>query len=122
MLTIVKTENQAEIAAYCEKHKLTAPTLPSQFMGIFDGAALCGLGAITLEETKVYLDFMHAEDSSLLHGLGKSLFNMADLRGISHIYGKNKDLETLYISLRFKSFGGEFSLSLEGYFTKSEHC
>ena len=122
MLTIRKTDNQNEIEQYCTANNLTVPTAPAQYMGMFDEETLCGLAAITLEDTKVYLDLIYAEGgSSITHGLGKSILNMADLQGIKTVYGKNPELKKLYQLLRFKEENGEFSLSLAGYFTDHEH-
>ncbi len=122
MLTIRKTDNQNEISAYCKANSVTIPAAPCQYMGMFEGETLCGLAAITLEYTKVYLDLIHAEGgTAIAHGLAKAILNMADLQGIKTVYGKNPDLESLYRLLRFSEDNGEFSLSLAGYFTAEEH-
>ncbi len=122
MLTIHKTDNQAEISVFLQTYNLSTPDHPGQYMGMYDGETLCGLAAITLEDTKVYLDLIHAEGGTqMTHGLAKAILNMADLQGIKTIYGKNPELESLYRLLRFKEDNGEFSLSLAGYFTAEEH-
>ncbi len=120
MLTIKRIEDEKQINAYLASQAITLEDAPRQFMAMYDGETVCGLGALTLEGTKVYMDFLHTSgDGSLLFGLAKSLLNMADLRGIQMIYGKNPDLENTYTALRFKKEDGEFVLSLEGYFTVS---
>ncbi|MBE7035213.1 MAG: GNAT family N-acetyltransferase [Ruminococcaceae bacterium] len=122
MLTIKKIDNNIQVAAYCRDHALTAPLdKPSQFMGLFEGDTLCGLGALTLEGTKVFMNFIHAEDELLIHGLAKALLNMADLRGIKTVYGTNQALESLYRRLRFEKTEAEYVLSLAGYFTAEAH-
>ncbi|MBR5236546.1 MAG: hypothetical protein IKW06_04165 [Clostridia bacterium] len=118
MLTIKPIENEIEIKAYLSAQGIILENVPRQFMAMYDGNEICGLGALTLEEAKVYMDFLHVSgDTSLLFGLAKSLLNMADLRGIKTIYGKNPALENTYTALHFKKDEGEFVLSLEGYFT-----
>ena len=118
MLTIKRIEDETEINAYLSAHGISLADAPRQFMAMYDGEKPCGLGALTLEGAKVYMDFLHVEsDTALLFGLAKSLLNMADLRGIQVIYGKNFALESTYSALRFKKEGDEFVLSLEGYFT-----
>ncbi len=92
-----------------------------QVMGAFDGETLLAIGSLSLINYKVYLNYIESGgDFALIHGLAKALLNMADLRGIKTVYGNNPALFELYRLLRFKEENGEFSLSLEGYFT-SEH-
>lgn len=85
---------------------------------------ILGVTSLRLKDGKVYLNLLElsdkSDDMSLKLGLLKAVMNLADLRGIKQIYGTNKDLEQLYKLLRFKEEKGEYSLSLEGYFT-SEH-
>ncbi len=86
---------------------------------------ILGVTSLSLKDGQVYLNLLEilseANDISLKLGMLKSVMNLADLRGIKHIYGTNKDLEELYKLLRFKEEDGRYVLNLEGYFT-TEHC
>lgn len=119
MLTIKKILTTDEIQAYFDKEKLNHIIETEQFMGVYDGDTLIGIGSICLRVTKVYLNFIYVEgeDFSLRHGLAKALLNMADLSGIKTIYGDEPTLSELYSILRFKKEDKEYVLSLEGYFT-----
>ncbi len=122
MLTIKKINDLAEVQAYLEKEKITHTITQEQFMGIYTDDGLIGIGSICLSDLKVYMDFLYTaeNDFGLLHGLAKSLLNMADLSGIQTVYGSNPELEDLYKILRFQKDENAYILSLEGYFT-AEH-
>ena len=122
MLTIKKINDIAEVQAYLEAEGIAHTIAQEQFMGIYTDEGLMGIGSICLSGLKVYMDFLYVSenDFGLLHGLAKSLLNMADLSGIKTIYGKCKELLDLYKILRFKPENDEYVLSLEGYFT-AEH-
>ncbi len=119
MLTIKAIHAPEEVQAYLNKEKLSHESGHAQFMGLYTADGLAGLGSISLQGTKVYLNFVHVsgEAVELQHGLAKALLNMADLRGIKTVYGSNPQLEKLYHMLRFHKENNEFALSLEGYFT-----
>ncbi len=119
MLTIKKIITIEEVENYLTAQGITLSMEYQQFMGIYDGDTLIGMGSITLIDLKVYMNFIYTEedDFGLRHGLAKSLLNMADLSGIKVIYGSNPELYELYRLLRFKEENGEFMLPLEGYFT-----
>lgn len=121
MLTIKKVEAPEEIAAYCRKNALSRASGMEQYMGVYADGALIGLGSLQWEHMRVYLDFIHAADSdpALVYGLAKALLNMADLKGIQTVYGRNAALTELYTALRFKKNNNEFLLSLDGYFTEN---
>ena len=123
MLTIKKIESFDEIQAFFEKEKIEHAIAAEQFMGFYDGDALCGIGSLELKTTKVYMNFLYVSggDMPLYHGLAKALLNMADLRGIKTVYGSNHELDKLYSLLRFQKEDEEYCLSLENYFTAHEH-
>ena len=122
MLTIKKINNLTEVQTYLEKEGIVHTIAQEQFMGIYTDEGLVGIGSICLSGLKVYMDFLYVAegDFGLLHGLAKSLLNMADLSGIKTIYGKCNELQDLYKILRFQPENEEYVLSLEGYFT-AEH-
>ncbi len=119
MLTIKKIITTEEVENYLSTQGITLSMDYQQFMGIYDGDTLIGMGSINLVDLKVYLNFIYTEDDDfgLRHGLAKSLLNMADLSGIKTIYGSNPELSDLYSILRFQKDGDEYVLQLEGYFT-----
>ncbi len=119
MLTIKKIITTEEVQAYLEKENIQHPIGTEQFMGMYDGDELIGIGSITLRITKVYMNFIYVEgdDMALKHGLAKALLNMADLSGIKTVYGDEPALFDLYSLLRFKKEDDEYILPLEGYFT-----
>lgn len=119
MLTIKKIITTEEVENYLTAQGIALTMDYQQFMGVYDGDTLIGMGSITLIDLKVYMNFIYTEDDDfgLRHGLAKSLLNMADLSGIKTVYGNNPELFELYRLLRFKEDNGEFVLSLEGYFT-----
>ncbi len=119
MLTIKKIITTEEIDNYFKKENIDHPMGQEQFMGVYDGDCLIGMGSISLVNLKVYMNFIYTEeaDFGLRHGLAKALLNMADLSGIQIVYGNNPELFELYSILRFKEENGEYVLPLEGYFT-----
>ena len=119
MLTIKKIITTEEVENYLSTQGITLSMDYQQFMGIYDGDTLIGMGSINLVDLKVYMNFIYTEDDDfgLRHGLAKSLLNMADLSGIKTIYGSNPELSDLYSILRFQKDGDEYVLQLEGYFT-----
>jgi len=119
MLTIKKIITTEEVQKYLDKEKLDHPIGQEQFMGVYDGDGLIGIGSITLVNLKVYMNFIYIKenDFALRHGLAKALLNMADLSGIKTVYGSEPALKELYSLLRFREQDGEYVLSLEGYFT-----
>ncbi len=123
MITIKKIEDMNEINAYLQTRSIDHTFGMEQFMGMYDGDRLIGLGSIELRVTKVYLNFIHTEENThaFNYGLAKSLLNMADLSGVKTVYGNNPDLTVLYMALRFVTENDEYMLSLEGYFTE-EGC
>ncbi|MBQ4518841.1 MAG: hypothetical protein II997_09715 [Clostridia bacterium] len=123
MITIKKIEDMNEINAYLQARNIDHTFGMEQFMGMYDGDRLIGLGSIELRVTKVYLNFIHTEENThaFNYGLAKSLLNMADLSGVKTVYGNNPDLTVLYMALRFVTENDEYMLSLEGYFTE-EGC
>ena len=122
MFTIQKIENQDEIVSYLQKEHLNPSSDMQQFMGLYEGGRLCGIGSLSLCKTKVYLNLVHCkEDAQTLKlALAKALLNMADLRGIQTVYGNNPELFGLYTQLRFKKDEDAYILSLAGYVT-AEH-
>ncbi len=122
MLTIKKINDPTEVQAYLEKEGITHTIGQEQFMGMYASDGLIGIGSICLSGLKVYMDFLYVaeDDFGLLHGLAKSLLNMADLSGIKTVYGKCNKLQDLYKILRFQPENEEYVLSLDGYFT-AEH-
>ncbi|MBE7009907.1 MAG: hypothetical protein E7418_00270 [Ruminococcaceae bacterium] len=123
MLTIKKIENTSDAIAYLNAHGITHDITNEQVMAMTEGDKTLGLGSLSLVGYKVYMNFIHVEDGSdmLMHGLAKSLLNMADLRGMKTIYGSNPALDALYIRLRFKKEDNEYVLSLENYFQAEHH-
>ncbi len=119
MLTIKKIITTEEVEKYLRAQGITLSMEYQQFMGIYDGDTLIGMGSISLIDLKVYMNFLYTEndDFGLRHGLAKALLNMADLSGVKTVYGSNPELFELYSILRFKEENGEFVLQLEGYFT-----
>ncbi len=119
MLTIKKMITTEEVEKYLMAQGITLSMEYQQFMGIYDGDTLIGMGSISLIDSKVYMNFIYTEDDDfgLRHGLAKALLNMADLSGVKTIYGSNPELFELYSILRFKEENREFVLELEGYFT-----
>jgi len=121
MLTIKKIEDLNEIKTYVTTHAITHDFANEQVMAMTEADTVTGLGSLSLIGYKVYLNFIHAEEPMLCHGLAKSLLNMADLRGIKTVYGSNPELTSLYNRLRFKQENNEFVLSLENYFQAEHH-
>ena len=121
MLTIKKIEDLQNIKAYTEAHASAHDFTNEQVMALTEGDAITGLGSLSLIGYKVYLNFIHAEEPMLCHGLAKALLNMADLRGIKTVYGNNPELTILYNRLRFQQENDEYTVSLENYFRAEHH-
>ena len=119
MLTIKKIVTTEEAENYLRQQSIDHTIETEQFMGVYDGDRLTGIGSICLRGTKVYMDFIYTEENDRLlkHGLCKALLNMADLSGIQTIYGSEQSLYEMYSLLRFQKEEEEYVLSLDGYFT-----
>lgn len=100
-------------------------------MTVKDNDVLMGAGVMYLKEDYGIIDtiFIKEEfgDFSLEYGLGKSMLNVVDLRGIRYAVSDNLNLEKLLKALRFKSSGEaddfpedikshKMCLNLDGYF------
>ena len=77
-------------------------------MTMYDGDVLMGVGVMKLfyecaEICGVYIK-EEFNDFSLAYGMGKSLLNAVDLRGIRHVYSDNSDMDALLRALRFKKW------------------
>lgn len=118
MLTIKKTDDIPAVARFLGDAMPSAPET-CIFMACADGTGIAAVGWLCLKDSRVYLAGAKCADGMdmLLHGLGKSLLNLADLRGIQTIYGDAPALEPLYHMLGFRQTDGEWELSLAGYFT-----
>ncbi len=81
-------------------------TLPEDavIMTVKDGEELLGLGVMRLFEGYALLDgiYIKDEDFSLEYGLGKSMLNVIDLRGIRHVASDNADIQKQLTALKFK--------------------
>ena len=99
-------------------------------MTMCDGDELMGVGVMKLfygyaELCGVYIKEEY-NDFSLSYGMGKSLLNAIDLRGIKNVYSDNSETEALLKALKFKKYEecevpeelGEhlYYLNLTGYF------
>ncbi|MBQ3554424.1 MAG: hypothetical protein IJA08_07060 [Clostridia bacterium] len=124
MLTIKEVENKTIAEQFLLKKGIEVSLTEDIVMTCMDRDECLGVAALTLkEEGKVYLDLvkMIEDDLSFAHGMAKSILNLADLRGIKQVYGKNPELSRLYQMLQFTEQDGEYVLSLEGYFTQEKH-
>ena len=126
MLTIKLEENPQNALS---EMGITVET-DSFVMTMCDGDELMGVGVMRLfydcaELCGVYIK-EEFSDFSLSYGMGKSLLNAIDLRGIKNVYSDNSDMEALLKALKFKKCfecqvpeGFEkhlFYLNLTGYF------
>lgn len=104
----------------------------SLVMTMRDGEQLIGIGIVRMmrdfaEICGIYIA-EEFNDFSLSYGMGKSLLNAVDLRGIKHVYTDMADSEPLLRALKFKKaediedkFSDEikkhlYYLNLTGYF------
>ncbi len=102
MLTIKFEENPKKAL---EQMGVVAPS-DSLVMTMCDGNVIMGLGIVRMmREYAEICDIHIAEefrDFSLSYGMGKSLLNAVDLRGIKHVYTDMADSEPLLRALKFK--------------------
>ena len=122
MLTIKQEQNQDVVADFLQKLGRDADLSDDIVMTSRDGETMIGLGSLSLNAGKVYLNHIifvpEFEDELMVQGLAKALLNLADLRGIRVVYGTEPALEKLYAALGFQNENEEYVLQLEGYFTK----
>ena len=103
-------------------------------MEVRDGALLMGVGVMRLYDSYAEIDNICLKEEfkefTLEYGLGKSLLNVVDLRGIRYAVSKNKNIEKQLRALRFKApaeienideypeevSSWELCLNLDGYF------
>ena len=73
-------------------------------MTVKDGEELLGLGVMRLFDSYALLDGIYIKDKdfSLEYGLGKSMLNVIDLRGIRHVASDNADIQKQLTALKFK--------------------
>lgn len=122
MLTIKQEQNQDVVVDFLQKLGSDADLSDDIVMTSRDGETMIGLGSLSLNAGKVYLNHIifvpEFEDELMVQGLAKALLNLADLRGIRVVYGTEPALEKLYAALGFQNENEEYVLQLEGYFTK----
>lgn len=135
MLTIKPEENFEYIK---EELGMNIPC-GATVMAMYDGGLLMGAGVMVLEgEACIINDIVIKDefaDFSLEFGIGKSLLNTADLRGVRFAVSDTIENERLLCALRFKetrALGDSVPenlrkfknfLSLEGYFgTNCSNC
>lgn len=77
-------------------------------MTMCDGDELMGVGVMRLFYACAELCGVYIKDEfndfSLNYGMGKSLLNAIDLRGIKNVYSDNADIEALLKALKFKKY------------------
>lgn len=104
MLTIKFEENPGRAL---EQMGVDAPG-DSLVMTMCDGDTLMGLGIVRMMRDCAELCGIYFaeefDDFSLRYGMGKSLLNAVDLRGIKHVYSDMEESELLK-ALRFKKTG-----------------
>ena len=106
----------------------------SVVMEVRDGALLMGVGVMRLYDNYAEIDNICLKDEfkefTLEYGLGKSLLNVVDLRGIRYAVSNNETIEKQLRALKFKSpseienaedypsevMGAKLCLCLDGYF------
>ena len=100
MLTI-KTDD----AKWADTMGITLPD-DATVMTVKDGEELLGLGVMRLYQDYALLDGIYIKDEfsdfSLEYGLGKSMLNVIDLRGIRHVASENPDIQKQLSALKFK--------------------
>lgn len=76
-------------------------------MTVRDGDLLMGLGAMRIYESYAVIDDIYLKDEfkefTLEYGLGKSLLNVVDLRGIRYAVSDNSNIEKQLRALKFKA-------------------
>lgn len=121
MLTIKEAADKRAVRSFLDSLGVSDSVSEDIVMCCEENGRILGVSSLSLSEGKVYLNLLvmekDADEMSLKLGLAKALLNLADLRGIKKIYGSSKALENIYTALRFQKEEGEYSVSLEGYFT-----
>ena len=121
MLTIKEAADKRAVRSFLDSLGVSDSVSEDIVMCCEENGRILGVSSLSLSEGKVYLNLLvmekDADEMSLKLGLAKALLNFADLRGIKKIYGSSKALENIYTALRFQKEEGEYSVSLEGYFT-----
>lgn len=121
MLTIKEAADKRAAQSFLDSLGVSDSVSEDIVMCCEENGRILGVSSLSLSEGKVYLNLLvmekDADEMSLKLGLAKALLNLADLRGIKKIYGSSKALENIYTALRFQKEEGEYSVSLEGYFT-----
>lgn len=119
MLIIKETADKGAAQNFLDSLGISYSIAEDIVMICEENGMVLGVSTLRLCGAKVYIDLLVTveEDMSLKLGLAKSLMNLADLRGIKLLYGKNEALKNIYTALRFKENEGEYCVSLEGYFT-----
>lgn len=130
MLTIKTEDNYADAV----KEMGLSVNPDAVIMTVRDGSLLMGIGVITIGETYAEINDICLKEEfkefTLEYGLGKSLLNVVDLRGIRYAVSKNKNIEKQLRALRFKApaeienideypeevSSWELCLNLDGYF------
>ncbi len=125
MIEVLPVNNREDIEEYIKINNLTIPE-PSLAMLVLDNGERAGIGALSLIDYKCVLTCVHTDESLQLM-LGKSLLNMADLRGIKQVYCYDESLSDISEKLRFQKQAENgktyFVLNLEGYFDAGcQHC
>lgn len=122
MLTIKESENKNAAKEFLKKHADPYEIHEDDIvMCCEENGNILGVSALRLKNGKVYLNLLvfsqEMSEKSLELGLARAIMNLADLRGISFLYGSNPQLGWLYSALRFQQNEEEYCLSLDGYFT-----
>jgi len=110
------------------------PASDAVVMTVRDGDLLMGVGVMRLYDTYAVIDNICLKEEfrefTLEYGLGKSLLNVVDLRGIRYAVSNNKEIEKQLRALKFKApketenidvypeeiSSWELCLNLDGYF------
>ncbi len=103
-------------------------------MEVRDGDLLMGVGVMRLFDTYAVIDDICLKEEfkefTLEYGVGKSLLNVVDLRGIRYAVSENEEIEKQLRALKFKApsementedypaevMGAKLCLCLDGYF------
>lgn len=103
MLTIKVEESYKQ---YADNLGITVPE-NATVMTMTDKDEFLGMGVMRLYDDYAVLDGIYMKedfrDFSLEYGMGKSLLNVIDLRGILHVASDNEEMEKLLISLKFSA-------------------
>ena len=129
MLTIKIEENYKDAI-----DEMGVSQIPGMYvMAMRDGDLLMGIGTMRIFDSFASIDKIVMKDEfksfDLEFGMGKSLLNCLDLKGIRHVVS-NIDDERLITALRFKdakeseiadlvSDDWKYCLNLDGYFTSN---